>query len=94
MQFFRGTFLKSGFDSKCCKGIETVTNLRISQILSEVLPNNINKKIAVLSGPNISSEIIKNYQVFLLLPQKISKLIDCFKKYFPLIILESTQMMT
>lgn len=41
------------------KGIEIVTNLRISQILSEVLPNNINKKIAVLSGPNISSEIIK-----------------------------------
>ena len=26
------------------KGIEIVTNLRISQILSEVLPNNINKK--------------------------------------------------
>ncbi|MCE5330401.1 NAD(P)-dependent glycerol-3-phosphate dehydrogenase [bacterium] len=41
------------------KGIEPKTNLRMSQVLSEILPEKLNSKISTLSGPNISSEIIK-----------------------------------
>lgn len=41
------------------KGIELGTNLRMSQVLSEILPEKLKNKIAVLSGPNISSEIMK-----------------------------------
>ena len=41
------------------KGIEQTSNLRISQILKEVLPYSFKNKIAALSGPNISSEILK-----------------------------------
>lgn len=40
------------------KGIELDTKLRMSQVLSEVLPQRLKNKIAVLSGPNISTEII------------------------------------
>lgn len=38
----------------CAKGIERGTGLRMSQILSEVFPNN---SVAVLSGPNHAEEI-------------------------------------
>jgi glycerol-3-phosphate dehydrogenase (NAD(P)+) len=41
------------------KGIEKETNLRISQVLKEVLPLCLKNKIAALSGPNISSEILR-----------------------------------
>lgn len=41
------------------KGIELSSNMRISQILQEVLPGCFSDKIAALSGPNISSEILK-----------------------------------
>jgi glycerol-3-phosphate dehydrogenase (NAD(P)+) len=40
------------------KGIELKTKLRMSQVLLEVLPESLKDKIAVLSGPNISSEIM------------------------------------
>lgn len=40
------------------KGIELGTKLRMSQVLSDVLPDGLKNKIAVLSGPNISSEIM------------------------------------
>lgn len=39
------------------KGIETGTNLRLSQIMEECLPEKSTSKICVLSGPNIASEI-------------------------------------
>ncbi|MDD5659530.1 MAG: NAD(P)-dependent glycerol-3-phosphate dehydrogenase [Actinomycetota bacterium] len=41
------------------KGIEPKTNLRMSQILCETLPRTLKSKISTLSGPNISSEIIR-----------------------------------
>ncbi|MCL4386206.1 MAG: NAD(P)-dependent glycerol-3-phosphate dehydrogenase [Actinobacteria bacterium] len=41
------------------KGIELKTNLRMSQVLSETLPKELISIISTLSGPNISSEIIK-----------------------------------
>jgi len=41
------------------KGIEPGTNLRMSQVLSETLPERLKSKISTLSGPNISSEIIR-----------------------------------
>jgi glycerol-3-phosphate dehydrogenase (NAD(P)+) len=40
------------------KGLETRTDLRISQVLKECLPENLENKISVLSGPNISSELL------------------------------------
>lgn len=41
------------------KGLEVDTNLRLSEVLSQTLPLALKNKIAVLSGPNISSEIAK-----------------------------------
>tara|TARA_B100000963_G_scaffold318691_1_gene299974 strand:+ start:55 stop:993 length:939 start_codon:yes stop_codon:yes gene_type:complete len=39
----------------CCKGVEKKTNKLISEVIRDIFPNN---KLAVLSGPNFSSEII------------------------------------
>ena len=41
----------------CVKGIEHRTGMRISQILSELFPD---RKIAVLSGPNLATEVVQN----------------------------------
>ena len=41
------------------KGFETGTNLRLSEVMADTLPARIKSKVAVLSGPNISSEIGK-----------------------------------
>jgi glycerol-3-phosphate dehydrogenase (NAD(P)+) len=41
----------------CVKGIEHRTGLRMSQILNELFPE---KKIAVLSGPNLAVEVVQN----------------------------------
>jgi glycerol-3-phosphate dehydrogenase (NAD(P)+) len=40
----------------CTKGIEHRTGMRMSQILREIFPEN---KIAVLSGPNLATEVAK-----------------------------------
>jgi len=39
------------------KGLETGTNLRLSQVMEQCLPKELISKICVLSGPNIASEI-------------------------------------
>jgi len=39
------------------KGLETGTNLRLSQVMEETLPEKLISKICVLSGPNIAPEI-------------------------------------
>ncbi len=39
------------------KGLEIVTNLRLSLTMEECLPENLKYRICVLSGPNIASEI-------------------------------------
>jgi glycerol-3-phosphate dehydrogenase (NAD(P)+) len=41
----------------CTKGIEHGTGMRMSEILSEVFPE---RKIAVLSGPNLAAEVVRN----------------------------------
>jgi glycerol-3-phosphate dehydrogenase (NAD(P)+) len=41
----------------CVKGIEHGTGMRMSQILSDLFPE---QKIAVLSGPNLAVEIVQN----------------------------------
>lgn len=41
------------------KGFETVTNLRLSEVLSEVLPDKLKEKTCSLSGPNIAVEVAK-----------------------------------
>src|SRR5262249_43418655 len=41
----------------CVKGIEHGTGMRMSQILSELFPE---QKIAVLSGPNLAVEVVHN----------------------------------
>jgi glycerol-3-phosphate dehydrogenase (NAD(P)+) len=61
---FRDFFEKNSLNVKAivnaAKGIELETKLRMSQVLFEVLPERLKNKIAVLSGPNISSEILDN----------------------------------
>lgn len=42
------------------KGLETTSNLRLSQVLKECLPEKLISKICVLSGPNIALEIAKD----------------------------------
>jgi glycerol-3-phosphate dehydrogenase (NAD(P)+) len=41
----------------CVKGIEHGTGMRMSQVLSELFPD---KKIAVLSGPNLAAEVVQD----------------------------------
>jgi glycerol-3-phosphate dehydrogenase (NAD(P)+) len=41
----------------CVKGIEHGTGMRMSQILSELFPE---QNIAVLSGPNLAAEVVQN----------------------------------
>ena len=41
----------------CTKGIEHGTGMRMSEILSEIFPE---RKIAVLSGPNLAAEVVCN----------------------------------
>jgi len=41
------------------KGLEIETNLRLSQVLEQCLPQKLKAKIAVLSGPNIAVEVSK-----------------------------------
>ncbi len=40
------------------KGLEIGSNLRLSEVLKETLPEKLQDKIAVLSGPNIANEIL------------------------------------
>lgn len=47
----------SAFLLSCVKGIEHGTGMRMSQILSELFPE---QKIAVLSGPNLAAEVVQN----------------------------------
>jgi glycerol-3-phosphate dehydrogenase (NAD(P)+) len=42
----------------CVKGIEHGTGMRMSQILRELFPE---QKIAVLSGPNLAAEVVRNF---------------------------------
>jgi len=42
----------------CVKGIEHGTGMRMSQILTELFPE---QKIAVLSGPNLAVELVQNF---------------------------------
>ncbi|MGB9476447.1 MAG: NAD(P)H-dependent glycerol-3-phosphate dehydrogenase [Candidatus Udaeobacter sp.] len=42
----------------CVKGIEHGTGMRMSQILCELFPE---QKIAVLSGPNLATEVVKDF---------------------------------
>ncbi len=41
------------------KGFETGTNLRLSEVLEEVLPDPLKKKTCSLSGPNIAVEVAR-----------------------------------
>ena len=42
----------------CVKGIEHGTGMRMSQILSELFPE---QKVAVLSGPNLAVEVVQDF---------------------------------
>ena len=42
----------------CVKGIEHGSGMRMSQVLSELFPE---QKIAVLSGPNLAAEVVQNF---------------------------------
>jgi len=42
----------------CVKGIEHGSGMRMTQVLSELFPE---QKIAVLSGPNLAAEVVQNF---------------------------------
>jgi glycerol-3-phosphate dehydrogenase (NAD(P)+) len=42
------------------KGLELETNLRMSQVIAEEIPPDFHPNICVLSGPNLSQEILRN----------------------------------
>jgi glycerol-3-phosphate dehydrogenase (NAD(P)+) len=42
------------------KGLELETNLRMSQVIAEEIPPDSHPNICVLSGPNLSQEILRN----------------------------------
>ncbi len=42
------------------KGLELITNKRMSQVIAEEIANNLRPNICVLSGPNLSCEVIRN----------------------------------
>ncbi len=42
------------------KGLELETNLRMSQVIAEEVPPDFHPNICVLSGPNLSQEILRN----------------------------------
>lgn len=60
---FYGIFESMAGSVKCvlniAKGFETGTNLRLSEVLSEVLPDCLKEKTCSLSGPNIAVEVAK-----------------------------------
>ncbi len=64
------------------KGIEKETNLRISQILKEVLPDYLKDKIAALSGPNISSEILKKLPSVSIISSENEEILGNLQKIF------------
>ncbi len=53
--------LKENKNIKCvlnvAKGLEIGTNLRLSQVMEQCLPEKLTSRICVLSGPNIASEV-------------------------------------
>ena len=83
--------LKNFFEKSCsetfavvsaAKGIENKTNLRISQILKAVLPVNLKDKIAALSGPNISSEILKKLPSVSTISSENKKILNTLQEIF------------
>jgi glycerol-3-phosphate dehydrogenase (NAD(P)+) len=42
------------------KGLEPSTGMRVSEICREMLPPNVRDRVAVLSGPNLATELAKN----------------------------------
>lgn len=92
-QFIRSVALKlNDFIAKSCKnafavvsaakGIEKETNLRISQILKELLPDYLKDKIAALSGPNISSEILKKLPSVSIISSENEGILSTLQKIF------------
>ncbi|MCL5073403.1 MAG: NAD(P)-dependent glycerol-3-phosphate dehydrogenase [Actinobacteria bacterium] len=59
---FRKDLLKNSRSIKAiinvAKGLETGTNLRLTEVIRECIPQRLSNKIAVLSGPNIATEIV------------------------------------
>ncbi|MDI6784385.1 MAG: NAD(P)H-dependent glycerol-3-phosphate dehydrogenase [bacterium] len=44
----------------CAKGLETDTNLRISEVITQVIPKQYHRQIAVLSGPSHAEEVSRD----------------------------------
>ncbi len=62
------------------KGFEINSNLRLSEVMAVCLPKKVKEKIAVLSGPNISSEIAKKLPSVSTLSAKDEKLLKYIQK--------------
>jgi len=60
---FYDVFESTADSARCvlnvAKGFETGTNLRLSEVLEEVLPDTLKKKTCSLSGPNIAVEVAR-----------------------------------
>ena len=86
INFFFDELNKNGKQIKAvvnaAKGLEIKTNKRLSEVLSETLPENLKEKIAVLSGPNIAVEILKSLPSVSVIASQDNKILDYLQPVF------------
>jgi len=64
------------------KGLEIKTNKRLSVVMEETLPENLRKKIAVLSGPNIAAEILEGLPSVSVISSSNKKILEYLQSVF------------
>ncbi|MBM3713192.1 MAG: NAD(P)-dependent glycerol-3-phosphate dehydrogenase [Actinobacteria bacterium] len=64
------------------KGLEIETNKRLSEVMAETLPENLQKKVAVLSGPNIAAEILGSLPSVSVISSPKKKILDYLQPIF------------
>jgi len=64
------------------KGFEIGTNLRLTQVIKECIPERLSAKIAVLSGPNIAAEIVNKLPSVSIISSTNKKLLKYLQNIF------------
>jgi glycerol-3-phosphate dehydrogenase (NAD(P)+) len=64
------------------KGFEIGTNLRLTQVIKECVPQSLSDKIAVLSGPNIATEIVNKLPSVSVISSTNKKLLKYLQNIF------------
>lgn len=64
------------------KGFEIGTNLRLTEVIKECVPQRLSNKIAVLSGPNIATEIVNKLPSVSVISSTNKKLLKYLQNVF------------